>query len=243
MMVKSEKKDIKEERIRKLLLMPIVCDKKIDHVYRVDNTIYSGQQYYSNADDPDMSDIAIWFYEKIYSIDQILKKEDNGKYYFKTPCFAGDTMNSYRTVSKGADEDNKEKWFTEYHCLANFWLLPKDIGRFSPHWSDKRCAGIAKKGKNEFLDVFLGNYYNRRKDYEQAGLKEYIDKFSSKEDDFKRNHYLPEDVDFSGDSNNKINKMREFIKERARIIAEQMCEILYDSILTEFPRIRIGKIQ
>lgn len=46
------------EKVRKMLLMPIVVDKKVKEIHIKDDIIYSGQKYYSTADE-DMSDFAI----------------------------------------------------------------------------------------------------------------------------------------------------------------------------------------
>lgn len=134
----------KKEQILEILLMPIFCDKKYDGISRKNNAIQTGQEYYSNPDE-DMSDFAIGFYEIIYknilSYKQILN--DNG--YLLNKEVAGDTMNSFNYIAYrilgagkcyGVDNEDRKCWpeflqnyYSQYHCLANFWLLPMDIGR------------------------------------------------------------------------------------------------------------------
>lgn len=160
---------VKQEQVREILLMPIVCDKNIVGIRRRGDRIYTGQKYYSCADE-DMSDFAMGFYQIIYN--EILKSnesivDDCGKLIDKN--FAGDTMNSFKAIAnlykvypKGTTdicewEDYLWEYFEGYHCLANFWLLPMDIGRRS-----------AKKNRYDSMDIFLNNL---NKDY--VYLKEY----------------------------------------------------------------------
>lgn len=124
-------------------MMPICCDKRYNGIFRVNNKINTGQKYYSSADE-DMSDFAIGFYNILYkeslNSNPILKNDG----YLLNKEFAGDTMNSVNTIENitpGAGKTIKErteegKWpeylqnyHDKYHCLANFWLLPMDVGR------------------------------------------------------------------------------------------------------------------
>jgi hypothetical protein len=112
-------------------------------VFIEDDKVLSGQKYYSSAD-ADMSDFAIGFYEIIYK--EILKGKPilGQKGSLRNSEFAGDTMNSFNTIANctpGAGKSSrlrteKEEWpeylrvyHSQYHCLANFWILPMDIGR------------------------------------------------------------------------------------------------------------------
>ncbi len=76
-------------------------------------------------------------------------------------------MNSYNTVSRFASEDKSEEWAETYHCLANFWVLPGEIGRSNKHKYSKGIPGRPVDTANNF------NY--GRKDYMDRFLKALID--------------------------------------------------------------------
>lgn len=149
--------------------------------------------------DPDMSDFAVGFYECIYKA--VLEEADlkdsrilNPNGNLANKCFAGDTMNSFNrpanalgTIGKSRRERSKDgahadrsKWpdyvktyLLRYHCLANFWLLPADLGRnqSKPGW--------------DYMHRFLGrivNEFKAPKDTEKAfhmKYKEYFDQLES----------------------------------------------------------------
>lgn len=125
--------------------------------------ILSGQKYGSIADE-DMSDFAIGFYETVYQgliPDKKLLKEDGG---LSNMQFAGDTMNA--KVYCGKDVDTISSWKSKYHCLANFWLLPVNVGRSSAKTpTDERIYSKSKNGINDFLDKFLEYYSDKYKEY------------------------------------------------------------------------------
>lgn len=228
----------KEDQIREILLMPINCDKKHDRILRVDNKIYTGQKYYSNPDE-DMSDFAIGFYDIVYkdilNSNPILK--DNCYLFNKE--FAGDTMNSFNTtanITLGAGKTCRkrtaeEKWpeylrnyHSKYHCLANFWLLPMEIGR--------TIKGALNKSTNpvkDYMDRFLEMVHSEIR-FDGCG-REYFrcfkswDEFSSKH--FLINSYLDQELKvnlYSTYNKNRsedfIEKALEKIKQRAKCIAE-----------------------
>ena len=93
-----------------------------------------------------MSDFTVGFYEIVYK--DLLKCMTllNGKGELYNAQFAGDTMNSFNTIANFTINAGKsmakrtplEEWpeylkdyRIRYHCLANFWILPMDIGRTS----------------------------------------------------------------------------------------------------------------
>lgn len=153
-------------QVYEILLMPIECDKyKYSKIYRKDNVLYTGQRYISKYSDADMSDLAVHYYEIVYS--KILEGkrilQDNGD--LVDSHFAGDTMNSFNTVANrvpGAGKSRKQrksipskqwpKYLQEYelnyHCLANFWILPLDIGRTLKPLSKARVG-------RDYMDRFL----------------------------------------------------------------------------------------
>lgn len=149
--------DKRRELVYKILLMPIICDKSICSVEIKDGVIYTGQNYYSKPD-PDMSDLAIGFYEILYN-DILDGKILNKNGYLNNCNYAGDTMNSFNCIANlveeaGGTTKNRtviEDWpeylkfyHRRYHCLANFWLLPCCIGRRS-----------SKLNKYDSMDIFL----------------------------------------------------------------------------------------
>lgn len=136
----------KEEQVYKILLTPIKCDKKVSKIYMEDNVIYSPQLYKEIADE-DMSDFSVGFYKIIY---EDLLKNDSGEIlnedgFCKNDNYMGDTMHSFNSLANVILGDKskeyrspKEKWPEElveykskYHCLANFWVIPKSHGRNS----------------------------------------------------------------------------------------------------------------
>ena len=228
----------KKEQIREILLMPICCDRKHDRILRVDNKIQTGQKYYSNPDE-DMSDFAIGFYDIVYkdilNSNPILK--DNG--YLLNKEFAGDTMNNFNTTAnitpgvgkyykKRTDEEKWPKYlqnyYSKYHCLANFWILPMEIGR--------TIKGALNKSTNpvkDYMDRFLEMVHSEIRF--DGGDREYFrcfkswDEFNGK--NFLINAYLDQELKVDLYSNyNKdrsedfIEKALEKIKYRAECIAK-----------------------
>lgn len=190
--------ECKREKICEILLMPIKCDKyKYKQVHREDGVIYTGQRY-NRCSDADMSDFAIGYYEIIYEnilgSNQILL--DNGG--LRCYDFAGDTMNSFDTVANrvpGAGKSKKERkaiprndwpqylqeYELNYHCLANFWLLPLEVGRTGKPMSKLMAA-------KDYMDRFLKFYQANEKMYKEK-YKEYFLKFGGFEE-FVKSHFL-----------------------------------------------------
>jgi hypothetical protein len=68
-------------------------------------------------------------------------------------------MNSYNTVIKGASDNIKKFWNNHYHCLANFWVLPTQVGR--------SCRKCNKAAGGDYMDIFLGKYLHDENFYGQ----------------------------------------------------------------------------
>ena len=134
--------------------------------------------------DQDVSDIACKFYEVIYQeilgLNNHLVK-DNGD--FQDAEFMGDTMNSFHTIANKVPEAGKsrkqrtsyENWpsylqnyYDQYHCLANFWLLPGLLGRSLEHELSKTDRGFQRQ---DYMDRFLKNV--------QGNFDEYVKSFKS----------------------------------------------------------------
>lgn len=139
----------KEQKIIDILLTPIKCTEKSHGTPKIclrNAIIESTQTYYSTYLDEDMSDFSIGFYEILYR--ELLGEKQilNASGMLNDCCFAGDTMNSFHSIANITPGAGKSKntrtmpycWPEElheykenYHCLANFWLIPTCIGRMS----------------------------------------------------------------------------------------------------------------
>lgn len=228
----------KINQIYNLLLTPICCNKNYNGITCVHNRIYSGQKYYSTPDE-DMSDFAIGFYEIIYK--EILQSNPllNEKGYLLNKEFAGDTMNSFNGVANitpGAGKSRKlrtsqENWpkylidyYNKYHCLANFWLLPAELGR-----TTKGELNKAKRPINDNMDRFLQMVYTKVKFTETS--TEYFNCFNNWIDfvskHFLINSYLNTDLEIDKYSDFTelkyemfITKALEKMEKRATCIAD-----------------------
>lgn len=191
--------DYDEKKLEKLLLMPIVCRKRNKSIEIKDEVIYTGQVFYTSPDE-DMSDIAIDFYEILYSKalngTKILTKQD-----ITNCCFAGDTMNSFNTIANLLKRKNKELSTDEenllrayekrYHCLANFWILPSCIGR------------RGRKGNNlDSMDIFLNSL---EQDYDGV-MKKHQSFYTAwgNISSFRTDHFLDRYVEKDTDSVRKL---------------------------------------
>lgn len=231
--MKDEKK---KAIVKKILLTNIIVKKKSVIKYEKGSIISS--QKYNRKNDPDMSDFSIGFYEIIYSDflknTKILKDisflKINNILNFS---FAGDTINSYVSISKRKPNiPLLKKYHGQYHCLANFWLIPFVHGRKS-----------AKLSRYDSLDMYL---YRISDDKINKVYKFYPDFFSSLDDNefnlkkFKEVHFMKdykllERIDVINKYNLKnpdgdflINNALDFINNRADEIVAQHCDKLYD---------------
>jgi len=218
----------KSDFIKDILLMPIIVSKSeqgfsiVKDCNTGEKLIISGQKYNGSVD-ADMSDIAIEFYKHIYKLENIL----NDKNQLVCDQFAGDTINSYRYVTnrKGCSQKMKDDWSRQYHCLANFWILPKAVGRMLGKYSK---ATIAK----DYLDNFL--YVLHNQEMYESFKKEYPEYFLNCEniEDFYAMHGFENcDViiqninDYNKvkcmNADERINRMQKFVEWRATFLAEK----------------------
>lgn len=200
-----------KQQVKSILLTPIECNYKCAHwkpvnIFRQNGRIYSSQKY-RNALDPDMSDLAVEFYNIVY--EDILKSKDTiepkkilKEGFLENIDFAGDTMNSFNSIANGvsgaglsaAKRTEKKEWpeflqkyYSKYHCLANFWILPMRIGRRS-----------GKLNRYDSVDIFL----NKLKEGYSDVLKkdtEYLRKLKTY-DEFCCKHFIKECEQFSTDT-------------------------------------------
>ena len=219
----------KEDQVKKILLMPIIASKDIKGITLAtrndtnESFILSGHSY-GDTTDEDMSDIAICFYKEIYDID-IMNKEKYGDV-----DFAGDVMNSYKRIAGRitCSSDKKEKWKKMYHCLANFWILPMEVGR-------KGTKGFSKSQvSKDYMDGFLkvlsekyAEYSERYKEYfaEFGEFTEFCEKHCIKNVYFKDN----ERVKITGlkKADQVINVMESMCIKRANELWKAKGEELY----------------
>jgi len=232
--------DNMKKQVYEILLIPIDCKKEYPIIERTKDRILTGQKYIRSVDE-DMSNFTIDFFEILYKdslqLNPILN--ENGNLFNKE--FAGDTMNSFarianRTlrVSKLDKERALEEYWPEYlilfhkqyHCLANFWMIPMDIGRTLKKWSKATTSC-------DYMDRFLITY----KENQQIYIKMYPTYFSMfdgirdfAERNFLLGSYLNENMETDMYSDTKqyescavIKSMQEKIKLRARCIAESNC--------------------
>lgn len=178
--------DDMRRQVYEILLLPIECDKyKYSKIYRKDNVLYTGQRYASKYSDADMSELAVGYYDIIYR--NILEGnrilQDNGN--LVDEHFAGDTMNSFNTVANrvpGAGKSRKQrksipkiqwpKYLQEYelnyHCLANFWILPFEMGRTLKPMSKAR---VGRDYMDRFLNVLRNDIKLYKSKYESYFIR------------------------------------------------------------------------
>ncbi len=184
-----------KKKLRKILLAPIEVDTNFKNEENgflfqwsddSKTTIISGQKYISEnsknvSEDADMSNIAVAFYESLYGITMLNVKSD-----FENDEFAGDTMNTYKIVERYASSKKKDEWKFKYHCLANFWLLPFEVGRTNKP-SGKLCKGRAIRpaetvknfnmGTKDYMDRFLDQLSKNKGEYNKT-FPEYFKRFT-----------------------------------------------------------------
>lgn len=247
MATEQENKE-KKEYVRKILQTQIVCEKREEGISydSNDKVIRTGQKYCNNLDE-DMSEFAIGFYEIVYS--DIVEKILHG-HILKSDgtlvncCFAGDTMNSFNSIAnlfseagktiKERKQTNKENWpdrlktyEKQYHCLANFWILPFCIGRTGK-----------KLNYYDSMDIFLEKLNSDYKILEKHSS--YFNAISTFPD-FKKIHCITE---YELNSNTLsmykekvaeelIGRVQNTINKRAEEISERHYEKLWKYFLNE----------
>ena len=223
-----------KNEVIKILMTPIKVNSRNqgETIIEIKDNIICSTQTYEGPFDEDMSDFAVGFYEILYKSLLKEKKILHEKKLVDSAC-AGDTMNSFNTIANRVPEAGKsrkqrtckEEWpeylsnFKDhYHCLANFWLLPMEIGRKSNHrYSKTRCK--------DYMDRFLNKI---SKEFEKVMDRKKYKDF----EEFKKLHFLEgsyidaEDgkvLSFSNSSKNPaeevIESMNQKIYKRAEMIA------------------------
>lgn len=182
------------DEIKKFLLMPIECTTEENRIFIYKDKIFSSQKY--RGLDPDMSDIAIKFYEIIYE-DQLKGRSLLDNNLLADKQFCGDTMNSLYSISCKKYNIDKAEWEKCYHCLANFWMLPMPVG----HTSSRMVYEI-KDQKYRYKDLLFLSKSNptirddmyrflASVDENHQKIKElFPDYWDAFGDGFQNNHYL-----------------------------------------------------
>lgn len=242
-------KNTKSHDVKRILLTKIEVKKGIKTVsYSANSSIIISSQKYCSLVDEDMSDFAVEFYKMLYGIDQILN-EDGSLYNFD---FAGDTMCSFNTIANRVPNAGKcrntrtnfndwpqylQKYHSLYHSLANFWILPMEIGRTN-HKMSKMLTS------KDYMDRFLKYYGNNFEAY-KGKYTCYSSKFNSFKDFLKKHYLLGNDnyvslnangdlfindfSEYSKDPQIIISKMMKLIESRAEAISKSKhCDLLWE---------------
>lgn len=216
--------EVKRKQVYDILLMPIRC-KSGDRIYVGEDMIISGQRYwpyknYPQNLDEDMSDFTLGFYEIIYQDLLGGKSILNDKDGFTDKGFAGDTMNSYATIANRPSLDSSIEYIDDYrkqyHCLANFWLIPMHIGRtsqFTPEYLKEWSKTSNKVEISDYMDRFLVLYKNNSSKY--LGLfPNYFSKLNGIKD-FAEKHFL---IGSYVSENMKIDNFSDNLNDRKTIV-------------------------
>jgi len=133
----------KQKQVKKILLTPIVTNSEVTSIKKNNGIIFSTQKYHSSTKnyDEDMCDFSVGFYEVFYK--EMVGGSlllDNGR--LRNKDIAGDTMNTINCICKGESSKEEEKkkniFYDQYHCLANFWLIPMQHGRLASGKTGKK---------------------------------------------------------------------------------------------------------
>ena len=242
--------DKKKQKVYEILMMPIECTGYSNGkpIIKIENeVIKTTQTYYPYKEwdiplDPDMSDFAVGFYEIIYR-DLLEEVILDSKDALSNKDYAGDTMNSFNTIANsvaeaGSKKDKREpmekwpKWLQKYEayhrCLANFWVIPMEMGRtVNNEW----CKGSYDKDVRDYMDRFLNLYKANLEQYKMM-YPSYFENINSFKD-FVRLHILfgsyvsdndnMEVYSFSNDEHDRktvVDKIQDNIKLRAKAISE-----------------------
>lgn len=130
-----------DDYVYRVLTIPLAEGKRASKVH-FDGAFLQTGQAYRGSRDYDMSDIAVAFYDVFYA--DILTEPVLRDGRFANRLFAGDTMNTFATTANRSGligsarrnwtpEAEWPEWLRKYRrngrCLANFWLVPCEIGR------------------------------------------------------------------------------------------------------------------
>ncbi len=254
-----------QKEIFKILLTPIEATraKNGKRIERTGNEIISPQHYRSKFLDPDMSDLAVKFYKILYTNSLQSFLPENGEIldnegHFVDMDFAGDTMNSFHSIANRTDKAGTSRkgrtsiiewpeylkiYFRQYHCLANFWIIPMALGRSSSK---------GERGSNHFDSphIFLNRIEEGEqtfKRFESYGAMLEKNKLNNEgiRSEFQRIHYLDDSYGKNGLSTKELEKLYlsgsgntveliDFItisiyKRAEKIVSdEELCKQLYD---------------
>ncbi len=212
-----------QTRIYEILLLPIdVYTRRKKDIVLSDNDgimfIKSAMRYIppnsksAGALDWDVSDIAIKFYEAIYSKSPILREDRRPL----SDQFIGDTMNT----------SNKDG---NYHCLSNFWLLPMKLSRTLSSDS-KANKGVAGDSVPKFLKYLKANYSSYERNY-----PDYFNHFGNFET-FCKKHFIEGVYSQNGailevEEHDDLDKL---LRKRAESIAiektEELKQLFFDEL-------------
>ena len=162
-----------EKQVKDILLMEIEKPSRGKFNIYIKNQKIHTTQIYRGSLDPDMSDIAVEFYKVIYEdvLDEECKDILN-KSLLINKDFCGDTMNSYNRISKNLTSDLKKKLNGQYHCLANFWLLPMHVGHGSPYTSKLGLSYYSKSTFSDqiydYMDRFINKFFIEINEYKRV---------------------------------------------------------------------------
>lgn len=186
-----------------------------------------------------MSDFAVGFYEIIYKdflVNRILRSDDG----FFDKNFAGDTMSSFNSIANRVPKAGKclksrtsesgwPQWLRDYHaryhCLANFWVIPMEVGR---KIGAPLCKGDYGNGVEDYMDRFLCFYMDKESEY-KTKYSSYFDKFDGFkkfcESNFLLGSYLDSKAKVvhysnSSDPEEIVGKINQMIEARASLIAQ-----------------------
>lgn len=233
-----EEMNDKQRELYEILLLPI-HEAKIEGYEIHENEIVSGFKY-GKMFDADMSNIAVRFYSALYNISEedLLSKE---KSFVK-----GDTMNSSLKYYKTKAEIN-EKWIRQKHCLANFWILPMDIGRTVKGLSETEvlyCKHSRKSKIFDYMDLFL-DFLNNNLDYYFQNHASYFEILKVSKNNFYEDfssvhcikcYYTNSEVRLIDKAKLKedYNDWESLLKKRAvEIATSPRWENVYNSLLTK----------
>ena len=209
-------KEVQRKQVEEILLTPIICQKR-NKVIFIDNGVIQTNQRYIRSADEDMSNFAVDFYNIVYGDVIPTKSILDGK-YLTDKNFAGDTINSYRSIAKLVDFENCdicirkmiEEYYNFYHCLANFWVLPMKIGRQLP----------PKLNSYDSLDIFLEKINSEEKYNNEIGTKYYSYGQEINYNNFKKIHFIQNYREEKDDGNRYKHKEVEILIKRAKKMIE-----------------------
>lgn len=230
----NKNEDNKRKQVESILRTPIESKKKYKKIELSNGIIYSSQEF-NGSEDEDMSDFAIGFYKILYS--KTLKGEGIlcGK-DLADCCFAGDTMNSYNTIAKlvkrrrnpltREDINLLNEYYNQYHCLANFWILPSCLGRRGRKGNNLDSMDIFLNGLNSNYEGLIKkhkSYYESWKSYSSFQKAHFIKGYEYIEDSTVRDLYK----DKNGEK--LIGTATDRIERRAKDLSEStLCNSLWN---------------